>query len=160
VRPFAVLRENAKGHDVDVEHQRTPVPEPHPSEAGPGLALGDLAVDASPGRCPFAMSAPRTVTTTSASRSTTRSGKSVHNHLTLFGTMLRAAAAFKVPWLLSVRKFNKPTDVYATAKEQVRPTFAWVAPPGLEPGRTSVPEILKPSQASRTGANGRSFATF
>jgi hypothetical protein len=36
------------------------------------------------------------------------SDKYVHNHLTLFGTMLRAAAAFKVPWLLSVPKFNKP----------------------------------------------------
>ena len=30
------------------------------------------------------------------------------NHLTLLGTLLRAAAAFKVPWILRVPKFNKP----------------------------------------------------
>ncbi|HEX8789842.1 MAG TPA: tyrosine-type recombinase/integrase [Polyangiaceae bacterium] len=34
--------------------------------------------------------------------------KYVHNHLTLFGTMLRAAAAFKIPWILKVPRFNKP----------------------------------------------------
>lgn len=36
------------------------------------------------------------------------SEKYVHNHLTLLGTMLRAAAGFRVPWLHKVPKFNKP----------------------------------------------------
>ena len=34
--------------------------------------------------------------------------KYVHNHMTLLGTMLRAAAGFKVPWISKVPKFNKP----------------------------------------------------
>jgi len=36
------------------------------------------------------------------------SDKSVANHVTLLGTMLRTATTFKVPWLLNVPKFRKP----------------------------------------------------
>ena len=36
------------------------------------------------------------------------SDKYVHNHITLLGTMMRAAESFKVPWILKVPKFNKP----------------------------------------------------
>jgi hypothetical protein len=36
------------------------------------------------------------------------SPKTVNNHVTLLGTMLRTAATFKVPWLTSVPHFKKP----------------------------------------------------
>jgi integrase len=36
------------------------------------------------------------------------SDKYVHNHVTLLGTMMRAAASFNVPWITKVPKFNKP----------------------------------------------------
>lgn len=36
------------------------------------------------------------------------SDKTVANHVTLLGTMLRTATSFKVPWLLGVPRFRKP----------------------------------------------------
>ncbi len=36
------------------------------------------------------------------------SHKTVNNHVTLLGTMLRTAATFKVPWLTSVPHFKRP----------------------------------------------------
>ncbi len=36
------------------------------------------------------------------------SDKYVHNHVTLLGTMMRAAEGFKVPWLLKVPRLSKP----------------------------------------------------
>jgi integrase len=36
------------------------------------------------------------------------SDKYVHNHMTLLGTMMRAAAEFSVPWIVRVPKFHKP----------------------------------------------------
>lgn len=36
------------------------------------------------------------------------SDKTVANHVTLLGTMLRTATTFKVPWLLAVPRFRKP----------------------------------------------------
>jgi integrase len=36
------------------------------------------------------------------------SDKTVSNHVTLLGTMLRAAASFRVPWILHVPRFKKP----------------------------------------------------
>lgn len=36
------------------------------------------------------------------------SDKTVANHITLLGTMMRTATAFKVPWLLNVPRFRKP----------------------------------------------------
>jgi len=36
------------------------------------------------------------------------SDKTVSNHVTLLGTMLRAAASFRIPWILHVPRFRKP----------------------------------------------------
>jgi integrase len=49
------------------------------------------------------------------------SDKTVSNHVTLLGTMLRAAASFRVPWILHVPRFKKPrVALFATDYQWLR----------------------------------------